>query len=52
MIWNGAAERWSLDRVVSSISREFHVSTPTAQQDTADFLSQLAAEGLLVADAR
>lgn len=51
MIWNGAAERWSLDRVVASISSEFHVSPQTARQDTSDFLAQLAAEGLLVTHA-
>jgi transposase InsO family protein len=52
MIWNGAAERWSLDRLIASISREFQISMQTAQQDTADFLAQLASEGLLLGDAR
>jgi len=51
MIWNAAAERWSLDRVASSISSEFHIPARTAQQDAAEFLAQLAAEGLLVTDA-
>jgi len=51
MIWNAAAERWSLDRVAASISNEFHISTQAAQQDASEFLAQLAAEGLLVADA-
>lgn len=50
-IWNGAAERWSLDRVAGSISSEFDIPAQTAQQDTLDFLAQLAAEGLLVSDA-
>jgi hypothetical protein len=50
-IWQGAAERWSLDRVVTSITDEFGVSPQTAQQDAADFLAQLAAAGLLVSDA-
>jgi len=51
MIWNGAAQRWSLDRVAASISSEFHIPQQTVQQDTAEFLTQLAAEGLLVPDA-
>jgi hypothetical protein len=51
MIWNGAAQRWSLDRVTASISGEFHIPPQTVQQDTAEFLTQLAAEGLLVPDA-
>jgi len=51
MIWNAAAERWSLDRVAASISSEFHIPAQTAQQDAAEFLAQLAAEGLLVTDA-
>jgi hypothetical protein len=50
-IWNGAAERWSLDRVAGSISKEFAVPAQTAQQDTLEFLAQLASEGLLVSDA-
>jgi hypothetical protein len=51
MIWNGAAERWSLDRIAESIGREFHVGAPTARRDAAEFLAQLAAEGLVVPDA-
>jgi Coenzyme PQQ synthesis protein D (PqqD) len=51
MIWNAAAERWSLDRVAASISTQFHIPPQTAQQDAAEFLAQLAAEGLLVTDA-
>ena len=51
MIWNAAAERWSLDRIAASISREFHIPSQIAQQDAAEFLAQLAAEGLLVAEA-
>lgn len=51
MIWNGAVERWSLDRVAESISSEFHISRETARQDAMDFLAQLASEGLVVADA-
>lgn len=51
MIWNAAADRWSLERVASSISSEFHIPAQTAQQDAAEFLAQLAAEGLLVTDA-
>jgi len=50
IIWNAAVERWSLDRVVASISTEFHVPAQTAQEDAAEFLAQLAAAGLLVAD--
>lgn len=51
MIWNGAAERRSLDQVAASISREFHISPQAVQQDAAEFVAQLAAEGLLVSDA-
>ena len=51
LIWNGAVQRWSLDRVAESISSEFHISRETAWQDAMDFLAQLASEGLLVADA-
>jgi hypothetical protein len=50
MIWNGAAERWSLDRVAATISAEFQISPEAAQQDATKFLAQLAAEGLLVSD--
>jgi hypothetical protein len=51
MIWNGAAERWSIEKVAESISTEFHIAPATVQQDAAEFLAQLAAEGLLVPDA-
>ena len=51
MIWNGAAERWSLERVAESISSEFHIPAQTVEQDAAEFLAQLEAEGLLVSDA-
>jgi hypothetical protein len=51
LIWKGAIERWSLNRVADSISSEFHISRETAWQDATDFLAQLASEGLLVADA-
>jgi hypothetical protein len=51
LIWNAAAQRWSLDRVAASISSEFHIPAQAAQQDAAEFLAQLAAEGLLVTDA-
>jgi hypothetical protein len=50
LIWNGASEHWSLDRVAATISSEFHISHQAAQQDTTEFLAQLAAEGLLVSD--
>jgi hypothetical protein len=51
LIWNAAAEQWSLDRVAATMSSEFHISAQAAQQDASEFLEQLAAEGLLVADA-
>jgi hypothetical protein len=51
LIWDGAVERWSLDRVAESISSEFHIPRETARQDAMDFLAQLASEGLVVADA-
>lgn len=51
MIWKGAAEQWSLDRVAASISREYHIPRQTVHEDAARFLAQLAAEGLLVSDA-
>jgi hypothetical protein len=51
IIWNGAVERWSLDRVAASISSAFPIPASTARQDAAEFLAQLAAEGLLLADA-
>jgi hypothetical protein len=50
-IWNAAAQRWSLDRVADSISREFAIPAQTAHEDAAEFLAQLAAEGLLIPDA-
>jgi len=51
MIWKGAAENRGLDRVVESIATEFHVPAETAHRDAVEFLSQLRAEGLLVASA-
>jgi hypothetical protein len=51
MIWNGAADRWPLDRIAESISSEFQVPAKTAQDDAAEFIAQLEAEGLLVPDA-
>jgi len=50
MIWNGALERWSIQKLTESISNRFQISPQTAQQDTAAFLSQLEAEGLLIPD--
>lgn len=51
MIWNGAVERQSLEQVSHSISHEFHISPQDARQDAAEFLEQLAAEGLLISEA-
>ena len=51
MIWKGATERRSVDEVAASISGEFDIPRQTVQQDTARFLAQLEAEGLLVPDA-
>lgn len=51
IIWTGAAEGHSLDQLSHSISHEFHIPPADAQQDAAQFLAELAAEGLLVADA-
>jgi hypothetical protein len=48
MIWNAAAEEWTLDRIAESISNEFHIPTQAAQDDAAEFVAQLAKEGLLV----
>ena len=50
-IWSGAAERWSMKKLADFISGEFHIPPETAQRDAAEFLEQLEAEGLLVADA-
>jgi len=50
MIWNGAVEQWSIEKVAESISTEFHIAPATVRQDAAEFLAQLAAEGLLVPD--
>jgi hypothetical protein len=54
MIWTAAErgnlDRLSLDRVAKSISSEFHIPPQTAQDDAAEFLAQLAAEGLLVSE--
>jgi len=49
MIWNGLVERWSLDRVADSISREFAISAEAARADAHEYLTRLVAEGLLVA---
>src|SRR5882724_1018102 len=51
MIWKGATERRSLDEVAASISGEFDIPRQTVQRDTAKFLAQLEAEGLLVPEA-
>lgn len=51
MIWNGVSQRWPIDRIVESISREFHVPPMDARDDATEFVAQLAAEGLLVRDA-
>ena len=48
MIWNAAAERWTLNRIAESISNEFDIPTQAAQDDAAEFVAQLAKEGLLV----
>ena len=48
MIWNAAAECWTLHRIAESISREFHIPAQAAQDDAAEFVAQLAKEGLLV----
>jgi Coenzyme PQQ synthesis protein D (PqqD) len=50
MIWNAAAERWSLERVAQSMSQAFHIPAEAAQEDAAEFLAQLASEGLLIPD--
>jgi hypothetical protein len=47
MIWK-AAERRTLDRIAESISSEFHIPPQAAQNDAAEFVAQLAKEGLLV----
>ena len=49
-IWNGAAERWSMGKLAAFISGEFHIPPETAERDAAEFLEQLHAEGLLLAD--
>ena len=51
LIWSRAAERWSVSRLAAFVSGEFNIAPETAQRDTAAFLEQLKAEGLLVADA-
>jgi hypothetical protein len=48
MIWNAAAERWTLPRTAESISREFHIPLQAAQDDATEFVTQLAKQGLLV----
>jgi hypothetical protein len=50
VIWSAAGQRWSMDRVVDSISREFAIPAQTAHDDTVEFLAQLATEGLLIPD--
>ena len=50
-IWMGAAEQWSMDRLIRSISEEFNVSLEIAQRDAMDFIKHLIAEGLLTGDA-
>jgi Coenzyme PQQ synthesis protein D (PqqD) len=50
LIWNAAGKRWPLHRIAESISGEFHVTAQAAQDDTAEFVAQLAAEGLLIPD--
>src|SRR5690242_10279140 len=50
MIWNGAAEHQSLDKVAESISGAFNIPEPTARRDAAEFMAQLASEGLLIPD--
>jgi hypothetical protein len=50
MIWNGAAEGWTIQEVAASISSKFHIPPETARHDAAAFLAQLQAEGLLVAN--
>jgi hypothetical protein len=51
IIWTGAVERWSLDRIAKSISSEFHIPAQAAHDDTAEFVAQLAAEGFLIPEA-
>ena len=51
MIWNGAVERRSLQQVAGAISSQFHLPLLAVQQDAEAFMVQLAAEGLLVAEA-
>jgi len=51
LIWNAAAERWNLDRVVESIRCEFDIPAESAREDAAEFLAQLAAAGLLIREA-
>src|SRR5580704_435516 len=48
MIWNGIAERHSLEKVAQSIGSEFHIPLETALGDAAAFVAQLQADGLLV----
>ena len=49
-IWSGAAKRWSIQKLASSLAGEFHISVQAALQDAAEFLAQLEAEGLLLPD--
>jgi hypothetical protein len=48
MIWTGVVERWSLDRVVDGISREFAISAEAARGDAVEYLTQLVVQGLLI----
>src|SRR5262249_43088805 len=43
MIWNGATQRWSLDRVAHSISEMFGIPAQRVRDDTVEFLAQLQA---------
>jgi hypothetical protein len=52
MIWNGAVERRSVQQVAAAISNRFHLPPQDVEQDTEEFLAQLAAEGLVVAEGR
>jgi hypothetical protein len=50
LIWNAATRHGSLDNLAQAISGEFQVPRETAERDAADFLEELKAEGLLIAD--
>ena len=51
LIWSAATRQGSLDKLAQAISGEFQVPRETAERDAADFLEELKAEGLLIADA-